>query len=346
MAKFVVTEEVQKLIDEGYLNVQKHPTADLWLYNYSKTCQIDKVWNDITCLCRGLIVDGSGNIVARPFKKFFNYEEIIDKSVIPDLPFKIYEKLDGSLGILYWIDDKPHITTKGSFISEQGQHAEKILYSRYSQYFDELDRTKTYLFEIIWNEDHHCINYGDLDDIFLLAIIDTDTGEEEDIYKWEHIFKCTKLYPNVKDWRVIRELYDGTNREGFVIKFSNNYRVKMKYESYFRIHFLRCMLSEKYVLDFLMNDEEDKLRETLGYLDEENQITGLKILEKLKNMYKNLEDECRAFLDNLDSTLPKLEQIKLIDKQPNKGILFQMFKNCPYTQIIWKTVKKQLKQHD
>ena len=60
-------------MDAGYINMQMHPSAPLYIYNYSKMCQIDKMWNDTTEKCRGLIVDSNDNIISRPFRKFYNY---------------------------------------------------------------------------------------------------------------------------------------------------------------------------------------------------------------------------------------------------------------------------------
>jgi RNA ligase len=39
--------------------------------------------------------------------------------------------MDGSLGILYWIKDKPFVATRGSFESDQAVKATKILHERY-----------------------------------------------------------------------------------------------------------------------------------------------------------------------------------------------------------------------
>ena len=140
---------LNKMIDLGYVLVNKHPNVDLYILNYSKVCPIDRMWNDVTEKCRGLIVDSEGNVKARPFRKFYNYEEIEDKSIIPNLPFKVYDKMDGSLGILYWIDDIPYIATKGSFTSEQAQIGTAILHAMGYDAFKELDKNITYLFEII-----------------------------------------------------------------------------------------------------------------------------------------------------------------------------------------------------
>ena len=80
--EYLNEKELREMMDAGYINMQMHPSAPLYIYNYSKMCQIDRMWNDTTEKCRGLIVDSNDNIVSRPFRKFYNYEEYEDPSVI------------------------------------------------------------------------------------------------------------------------------------------------------------------------------------------------------------------------------------------------------------------------
>lgn len=136
--------DLSLMILGGYIVVRKHPTAELYIYNYTAKTQYERVWNETTMTCRGLIADADGYIVSRPFQKFFNWDEL---ERLPDEPFEVYEKLDGSLGILYWLDDKPYIATRGSFDSEQAIEANKMLAEIDPSVFD---RNCTYLFEIIY----------------------------------------------------------------------------------------------------------------------------------------------------------------------------------------------------
>ena len=91
---------LQSMIDEQYIKVQKHPEEDLYIYNYTAKAQYERVWNEWTLQCRGLIMDADQKVVARPFPKFFNLGEI-EGQVLPKESFEVYEKMDGSLGILY-----------------------------------------------------------------------------------------------------------------------------------------------------------------------------------------------------------------------------------------------------
>ena len=65
-------------IDKGLVVKQNHPTFPLSIYNYSRTTQYDGNWDRYTLACRGLVLDNEGNVIAKPFPKFFNYEEIKD----------------------------------------------------------------------------------------------------------------------------------------------------------------------------------------------------------------------------------------------------------------------------
>ncbi len=108
---------LNEMIEKKYVSKKKHPVKDIFIYNYTKNAQYEWLWNEATKKCRGLIMDSGDNIIANPFEKFFNLEELDAKEQpIPNEPFDVYEKVDGSLGILYWINDVPAIATRGSFI--------------------------------------------------------------------------------------------------------------------------------------------------------------------------------------------------------------------------------------
>jgi hypothetical protein len=67
--------ELNKRVEQKLISVQKHPEADLYIYNYTPITQFKRHWDEYTLMSRGLILDGEGTVVARPFTKFFNYQE-------------------------------------------------------------------------------------------------------------------------------------------------------------------------------------------------------------------------------------------------------------------------------
>ena len=94
-------ETLVKYRNDGWLLSQNHPTLPLIIWNYSQTTQYENYWDEITLSCRGLVTDDKGNIVAKPFDKFFNIEE---GKFEPTEKFEVWEKMDGSLGIVFWGD--------------------------------------------------------------------------------------------------------------------------------------------------------------------------------------------------------------------------------------------------
>lgn len=335
---------VKEMIDKGYISVRKHPEFDLYIYNYTKQATAEHVWNEATESCRGIICDKDQNVVARPFVKFYNYEELLQQGKqIPDLPFEVYEKLDGSLGVLYFYNGKPYIATRGSFDSSQAKHATKVLYSKYSNKFDLLDQSKTYLFEIIYKDPNTSlvVNYGDTDDIFLIAVIDTDTGFEDDIYKYKHIFKTTTKYESVKDYLSFRKDQNGYNREGFVIKFSNGFRMKLKFEEYFKAHSAQFHLNIKSAYKAILENKVDKVRLYIDeHLSEESALYFDELVKSVYIKYKDIENECLSeFRDDFKSR-NEAAQYFLKCKYPK--ILFQMYDRKNYSKLIWKLVEKEL----
>ena len=146
MAKLMNILALKEMIAAGYVKENQHPTEDLFIYNYSETAQFERIWNEVTLQCRGLILDGIGNVVSRPFPKFFNLEELVGKT-IPSLPFDVYEKMDGSLGISYWVDNEVFIATRGSFTSDQAHKAMELLNTEYFDGKKKMNPEITYLFE-------------------------------------------------------------------------------------------------------------------------------------------------------------------------------------------------------
>ena len=345
---YIDINDLNNLIEYGMINEIHHPSVNLTMYNYSKECQAEKVWCDTTKKCRGLIVDNDNNIVARPMPKFFNYEEFEQEGSLDMIPsnesFEVYDKMDGSLGILYWIGNTPYITTKGSFDSEQGKHATHILHTKYRDVWGSLNKKLTYMFEIIYPGDPHIVRYGDIDDIFLLAVFDIENVDVEyDIKEYEGIFPLVKKFDGVKDWSRVREDIDGTNREGFVVKFESGFRLKMKYEEFLKLHYLRHNLTRKRILQYLIEDDTAPLQEAWALLDEESRIHFDGIINDLNDRFKNIWNICDDEKVGVVFATRK-ENAEYIKKCAYPSILFAMVFGGPVDQLIWKRVKRDLKE--
>jgi len=137
---------------KGLVRSQTHPTLPLIIWNYTEKVQYESLWDEVTTQCRGLITNSKGEIVVRPFGKFFNYEEVIDKNLIPWDSEYVYiqDKMDGSLGILFFYDDEWIMATRGSFTSEQSIRGMEILKRNYPDFDKVWMKEYAYLVEIIY----------------------------------------------------------------------------------------------------------------------------------------------------------------------------------------------------
>ncbi len=318
------------MLDERLISVQKHPDANLFIYNYTAKAQYDRVWNEITLQCRGLILDADLNIVARPFKKFFNLEEL-PASEIPGEPFEVYEKMDGSLGILYWLNNKPYIATRGSFISDQAKHATKILYAKYSHTFTLLNRNVTYLFEIVYPANRIVVNYGERDDLILIAAIANSTGEDLPIP--DIGFPIVKKYSGVNDISQLNSLNED-NKEGFVIKFKGSLRVKVKFSEYLRLHRIITGVSNVVIWEHLA--EGRPFEGLLEKVPDEFYHWVKNTNDDLKSQYDTILTDCKNAFKELES---RKETALYFQTQKYPAVLFAMLDGNPFDKIIWKIIR-------
>jgi RNA ligase len=137
-------EKLNEYFEKGLVYKQIHPTLPLTIWNYTEKVQYEDLWDEITLQTRGLVTDNEGNIIARPFNKFFNIEE---GKHTPTEKFEVWEKMDGSLGIVFWYQGQWVVATRGSFTSDQAIKAKELL-KKYNT--DIMFRHLTYCFEIIY----------------------------------------------------------------------------------------------------------------------------------------------------------------------------------------------------
>ncbi|MBC7774546.1 MAG: T4 RnlA family RNA ligase [Phycisphaerae bacterium] len=323
---------LQQLVADQYINVQKHPTADLWIYNYAAKTQYEQLWNEVTLACRGFILDSQGRVVARPFPKFFNLSEH-DPSELPDEPFEVFEKMDGSLGILYWVDDQPYIATRGSFSSDQAKHATALLHERYTGTFSQLRRDVTYLFEIIYPDNRIVVDYGFTDELYLLGIIDNSTGQELPNDPGLG-FPLPRQHEGLTDWRHLHHQPDSGNREGFVLRFQNGLRVKVKFEEYVRLHRLITGVSNVTVWEHLAAGRS--LDELLERVPDEFYNWVQQVVAELQSQFSAIEFACQAAFKVLET---RKDTALYFLTQPHPQVLFAMLDGKDYAGAIWKLVK-------
>jgi RNA ligase len=335
---------LDQLVVDGFIARKSHPSAPLHLYDYTQRAQFERVWNPETMACRGLIVHEDGRIWARPFGKFFNAAE--HETLPTHEPFEVYDKLDGSLGILYRHPDTNQwcISTRGSFVSEQAIHATAIIQEKYAEHLDRLVKPdETWLFEIIYPENRIVVDYRGMDDLVLLAITDNATGLDRALpaeADWPG--RIVTRHHTMAEWAQVAEA-DGDHRlgeegEGYVIRFESGLRVKVKFADYVRLHRIVTGVSTITVWEHL--SENRPFDELLDRVPDELYTWLTAYVAELQAQFAAVEATCRATMTDpqVDPQDRKATAAFFADK-PNRAVLFRMYDNKPYDTIVWRMLR-------
>lgn len=306
-------DDLMKAIDDGWVRFQTNEDNTLSIYNYTESAQYKRYWTDVTLNCRGLILDNYLNVVARPWKKFFNFGE---RPLLfsTDDPVEVTDKKDGSLGILYQhpMTGDWKIATRGSFLSDQAIHATAVWNDKYSHIVVPNDGL-TVLFEIIYPENRIVLEY-DFDDLVLLGSVHNKYGwyygpkETAGMINWPGPVTEVFEYKTTNDcFKVYRK-----NAEGLVIRCGSE-MVKMKQEDYVALHKLVTGLNERAVWE------------------------RLKSGETRDSICSSLPDEFHGFVDKVANELEaKFNEIHISSHVDYCGILNKMPSHMSMESRTWR----------
>lgn len=312
LGEYLNTIELSECIEDKLIRVAKHDTLPLKLYTYTEHAQFDGSWPDAARKCRGLVVEDTGEIIAWCMPKFFNYGEHenfqVDESdrgkpYAKPLPvgeeFEIFCKMDGSMGTVFFYDDRWHVASKGSFHSDQAKWATNWLRDALGcmelrdgstgHQFDPLNRQNTYVCEIIYPENRIVVNYGSLKDLVLLTVYDNRTGNEcfteERKLEWGWVGSIVPSYEpysltvgELQHLACENILLDEDNgdrevsgdaMEGYVIRYASGIRCKVKLTDYLRLHKIVTNCTDRSVWESLKERGQDGLEQFLADVPDE-----------------------------------------------------------------------------
>lgn len=232
--------------------MQKHPWADLYIFGYyrSDPHYRYRLWDATNSICRGLITDGSGNIIQRPFSKFWTFKQYLAKDLVLlsegqtktiKSPVKaIHEKVDGTMGVLYWVEDVPYIATQRSFTNAKAVKGTQLLHEKYAHLFGGFNRELTYVFEILYSETAIVVTYDVADELVLIGLIETSSGRSLPLDSANPGFRTCQnhiaSYGVLADELGKLESLDLPNAEGFVVHYEDDSRIKVKFPSFRKTH--------------------------------------------------------------------------------------------------------------
>ena len=331
----------EQLANEGTLLKNKNADKTLTLFQYKTGISN---WSDPTIRqSRGIVFDNDGRVVVRPYDKFFNYHQyrwletenaenlssnmtLLQKKEVQHMtewednkPFRVEEKLDGSLMCVSVLNNELLVTASGSIDGEHSQYFYNMLKEKFSvvelEKLKEMIKGKTAIFEYIHpNIDPKVVEY-DYKDIVLHGLIDVETGydyafetELEDLAQAFN-FKRPYIYEDIQseeDTLKKLETLEDENYEGFVVSFNMEKgvvkRLKFKTESYVSLHSAHGMIngnkpSLKGLMEVYKLIENDEIDDVLNKLS--SNPFAIERVDKVKEVYDNFEEMKKRVLSDI-----------------------------------------------
>jgi RNA ligase len=183
------------------------------------------------------------------------------------------------------------------------------------------------------------VDYGDYEGLVLLGAFDTKSGVEICRPELEKLdgFEVVMTY---KTWG---EGYDllkeeiSKDREGYVIRFKNGFRMKIKGDEYIRLHRILTNISNRDIWEYLKDNKPfDELLEKVP--DEFNDWVK-KTARDLTIRFDNINKDYIEIYENLKSqNLDRKEFAFKAKHYRHSNILFNMLDGKDHEQNIWKII--------
>lgn len=272
-------EQYEAELNGGYIRVSPPSEHDLRVVCYTQKAVFENRWNDVTRRCRGLVIARQNQIAAWCMPKFCNASEHIDgrpyAPPLPNEPFQVFSKVDGSLGTVFHRDGRWLVATKGGFGSAQAKWAQAWLDDHD---LSELNPHNTYTTEIVYPENRIVVDNGELETLTLLAVFGDDGHEKSlngysqawerlggtAVQEWPAANLSRILFFAQRNQRIDGSDTTGSQSEGYVLRYRSGLRVKVKFADYIRLHGLVTGLTERHVWELLREGRSlDSLLEVL-----------------------------------------------------------------------------------
>jgi len=351
--RYLSENPLERLTEEYGIVATRHETEPLVILNY---CQIDShkfKTHPIVRECRGLTLQlNTWRIVARSFNRFYNIgEHPEEQSKFNWQDFVCQEKLDGSLLILYYYDDKFWLNTRGSFgqgnINQSG-HTWQTLFAPLILANGEsrIPVRCTCVFEGMSLYNQVVRRYAQ-PQVSLLTVFNNN-GEElshnhvdiiADVNGWSRpaVHKFTSQ-EEVTTWL---EAHEDPTFEGFVVRDNTNIRIKIKKSSYLALH--RTVNNQnvwmpKNLIPLILSNEID---EVLVYFpDMKPQVDAARA--KLDAAYL----EAKAAFDEATPLTSQKDKAILIQKRTKlTSPCFTAWKNKESFDAVWVRSADMLVKH-
>jgi RNA ligase len=336
--KYPHLSDLEPLHAAGMISARRHPHHPLTIYNYTVKSQITPIsdWTEAMKDCRGLILDDDGEIVGRPFRKFWNLEQVQDQ--IPDgEPFTVWEKLDGSLGIACSYAGERIVATRGSFESEQAAWFRQWLDAKHPGF---TPSGETWLFEIIFPENRIVVDYGNRKEGVLLAVMSPDGVYLPALFESSTRFRKARRFDGMTGFDTINADPQFAGAEGFVVQWANGFLAKVKLDEYKRLHRLITQCSTRTIWELIKSGAG--IQELVDRVPEEFATWVREKATEIEQAKCMAEFHAYRLMEvNKDLYGTRKEFAMWAKEQRNPALLFSLLDGKDITEACWKLAEPQ-----
>jgi tRNA splicing ligase len=326
LQEFLRQEGLEKLCNDYNIKANRHQKyPNLVCLKYS---QIDSPMGEkVVQQSRGIIVDEANNweIVSYSYDKFFNYGEPFAVNIDWNTA-TVYDKVDGSLMVLYYYDNTWQVQSSGTPDGSGEVYGFSFNFAQlFWQIWQELDyqlpqeTEYCFSFELLSKYNRIVVKY-DNNDLVLHGVRNIKTRQEENPKKWAkkygfHLVKTFPLY-NWQDIIQTIEKLDPFESEGYVVCDAKFRRIKVKSPQYVAWAHFRSSFSTRKMLQIILNHEGE---EFLAYYPE-----WTNLYHEITEKYENLVKEIETVYNQHQSIAIQKDFALAVKHLPYSGILFSL----------------------
>jgi len=299
LRQYLLSGNSLKSLTENPYNIKikrhvKYPNLVMFKYSQLNSDFSKKLVKE----ARGIILDENDNwkVVSFPYIKFFNHGEKYAAKIDWGTT-RVYEKLDGSLMVLYYYDGAWHISSSGvpdasGYVNDSLSFKDLFweTWNDVMKYNLPKDRTKCYIFELM-TPHNQVVVYHQTSKIVLHGVRCILTLKEEDpaIYAKENNWNLVSSF----DFADIPSVLEAANKikpremEGYILCDSQYNRLKIKNAEYVKLSYIKTnIIKPADLITVVQKNEGDEVLVAFPHLKPEYDL--------LKNKYDAICSEIYA----------------------------------------------------
>lgn len=309
----------------------------------------DDVMGAIRRECRGLIFDTEGNIMSRPYHKFFNVnekEETQSHRLDLSRAHTVMDKLDGSMIRPVRMHGMVRLATKMG-VTDIAMEAEKLLgYDQYTWLEDMMIDGFTPIFEYVAPTNKIVVEYAEAK-LILTGVRETVSGEYRSLRQWNAPFELVRTDSSIHDLDAfMRFKNDETGREGDIIRFADGHMIKVKNSWYVQIHKTKDIVAvDRNIVELVLNETID---DTRAMLDPSDLARVDNVEAAFWEAFRNAEDRLEGLellartIYGADKKRIALEMVPNLINKADGGFIFRLIDGGVMRDLLLDYCKKNI----